>query len=417
MPTERVSQPMKDSVKREVNRISLPVAASLTRHEMNIQNEWVSFVGEPVGVAAAIRETISNMLSTDVELLFGSPVLHGPALGGGEESVVCFPVGMGNENRLIHLSVDTPFATFIVDSLLGGKGGHYEVQRPLTGVERGALSAVLLNVMRKLEELGLPCTRLLSLGGPEPGDLDKAGLMVPIVVKTGNRKGHVRLYLPDESPGTEGIQGRSIQKGINTSTANGLAPAVELELAAQIGWGTLPLSHLVEMGPGDLVLFDELTMAGDGKGSARLVAGHGEGKKALVCAVLEPKARDYPDGKNPRLQVVELLEKEGLTVEEHSHEELVENKKTAEATRIDDLNSPGARLLDDLPVKMTLELGRIVLTAREIMALRPGNILELDKNPEDLLELTVNGRTIALCELVEVDGRFGARVNRLVAGD
>ena len=66
-------------------------------------------------------------------------------------------------------------------------------------------------------------------------------------------------------------------------------------------------------------------------------------------------------------------------------------------------------------MEVTVELGRTRLSVRELLALAPGDVLELDRaagNPADLL---VNGRLIARGEVVVVDEDFALRVTEIVA--
>jgi flagellar motor switch protein FliM len=63
---------------------------------------------------------------------------------------------------------------------------------------------------------------------------------------------------------------------------------------------------------------------------------------------------------------------------------------------------------------VVVELGRIKTTAGDVVALRPGQILELRRAPNDPVDITVNGRLVAKGELVEVEGELGVRLLSLV---
>lgn len=72
-------------------------------------------------------------------------------------------------------------------------------------------------------------------------------------------------------------------------------------------------------------------------------------------------------------------------------------------------------LLDPVAVKMSVELGHVELTFRELQNLPQGAIVELDHMMGDPLEIRVNGHLIARGEVVSVkDERYGIRITEVV---
>ena len=63
---------------------------------------------------------------------------------------------------------------------------------------------------------------------------------------------------------------------------------------------------------------------------------------------------------------------------------------------------------------VTVELGRARMSVRELLALSPGTVLELDRAAGSPADLLVNGRLIARGEVVVVDEDFGLRVTEIV---
>lgn len=84
----------------------------------------------------------------------------------------------------------------------------------------------------------------------------------------------------------------------------------------------------------------------------------------------------------------------------------------ATASRPDELG----RVLD-VPVELSVELGRARMTIGEALALAPGSVLTLDRLAGRPVDLLVNGRAIARGQVVVVDDAFGLRVSELVAPD
>jgi flagellar motor switch protein FliM len=76
-------------------------------------------------------------------------------------------------------------------------------------------------------------------------------------------------------------------------------------------------------------------------------------------------------------------------------------------------NSEGSELLGDIPLQISVELGRVAVTAEDVVALRVGQVIDLNRVPGEPLDLSVNGKVVARGELVEVEGQLGVRVTAL----
>ena len=72
-------------------------------------------------------------------------------------------------------------------------------------------------------------------------------------------------------------------------------------------------------------------------------------------------------------------------------------------------------LLHDVPLELTVELGRIKLTLSELAArLGPGSVITLDKITGAPLDVRVNSRLVARAEAVAVGDRCGIRILELI---
>jgi flagellar motor switch protein FliN/FliY len=74
----------------------------------------------------------------------------------------------------------------------------------------------------------------------------------------------------------------------------------------------------------------------------------------------------------------------------------------------------GLEMLHGVIMDVTVELGRTRMSVRELLALSPGTVLELDRAAGSTADLLVNGRLIARGEVVVVDEDFGLRVTEIV---
>lgn len=87
----------------------------------------------------------------------------------------------------------------------------------------------------------------------------------------------------------------------------------------------------------------------------------------------------------------------------------------SDAPRIEDAigtlpSSRNFRLLADIPVRMSVEVGSTSLKLSEVLDLAEGSVVELDRQADELLDIMVNGTLIAKGEVVTVNGRYGIRV-------
>ena len=75
-------------------------------------------------------------------------------------------------------------------------------------------------------------------------------------------------------------------------------------------------------------------------------------------------------------------------------------------------------LLHDLPLEVTVELGRIRMNLAELAArLGPGSIITLDTPPGSPLDVRVNNRLVARAEAIAVGEKCGIRIVELVGKD
>lgn len=74
------------------------------------------------------------------------------------------------------------------------------------------------------------------------------------------------------------------------------------------------------------------------------------------------------------------------------------------------------RVLYDVEMTLTVELGRARLPLRDVLELAPGAVLELDRAASSPADILVNGRLIARGEVVVVDEDYGVRITQIVSG-
>ncbi len=71
-------------------------------------------------------------------------------------------------------------------------------------------------------------------------------------------------------------------------------------------------------------------------------------------------------------------------------------------------------LIKDVPLEVTVELGRTSKSISEILEFAPGTIIELDKIAGEPIDILVNGKFVAKGEVVVIEESFGIRVTEII---
>jgi flagellar motor switch protein FliN len=83
----------------------------------------------------------------------------------------------------------------------------------------------------------------------------------------------------------------------------------------------------------------------------------------------------------------------------------------------DSQSDPDLSRLSDIPMELSVEIGRTHMTVGETLDLRVGSIVALERQAGEAAELLVNGTPIARGEVVVVDEQYGLRVTEILEGN
>lgn len=81
----------------------------------------------------------------------------------------------------------------------------------------------------------------------------------------------------------------------------------------------------------------------------------------------------------------------------------------------DETDQVNLDLVMDIDLNVVVEIGRIKKLVKEIVALRQGSIVELDKQASEPVDIVVNGKLIARGDVVVIDDNFGVRITEIVS--
>jgi flagellar motor switch protein FliN/FliY len=88
--------------------------------------------------------------------------------------------------------------------------------------------------------------------------------------------------------------------------------------------------------------------------------------------------------------------------------------ETASASPLGDMPSNDINMVLDIPVQLSVELGRTKVPIKHILQLGQGSVVELDALAGEPMDVLVNGYLIAQGEVVVVNDKFGIRLTDVV---
>ncbi|MCM1245667.1 MAG: flagellar motor switch phosphatase FliY [Roseburia sp.] len=83
-------------------------------------------------------------------------------------------------------------------------------------------------------------------------------------------------------------------------------------------------------------------------------------------------------------------------------------------TNLDGIAPENIDLIMDVPLEVTVELGRTSKSIKDILDFSPGTIIELDKLAGEPIDVLVNGKFVAKGEVVVIEESFGIRVTEII---
>jgi flagellar motor switch protein FliN/FliY len=100
----------------------------------------------------------------------------------------------------------------------------------------------------------------------------------------------------------------------------------------------------------------------------------------------------------------------------------LEKQQTTSAAVFQDFSNKGARtetpndidFILDIPVQLTVELGRTKIAIKNLLQLAQGSVVELDGLAGEPMDVLVNGCLIAQGEVVVVNDKFGIRLTDII---
>lgn len=352
-------------------RAQVELSRVLWRHLHGLVD--ASTIGSAAGLAS-VEETLGGPLKLAAQEPYLAAPERLPALLRGA--------------RPFELSLITPgqpAAILLVEDRLCQRLG-YERDDRISDLLADALHGAPLRIG------AVPAEDVASILGRDETQL-RSLLVLDVVVTARGEQGLLRLLtsaqlrLSAPPPKTEAALQRSFERRQRLSD-------VKVALPLEAGYGFLPGRELLSVQAGDIVMLDHFGPKPVTGGPVWLrlgggvFPGHLDGDGVTMLGSFYLRAQAMPQSTQ------ESSEGEGGAPEGTSH-------------------PANEALLRELPVQVTCEIGRVTLSAREVLELRPGAVVPVGRPLAGPVDLTAGGRVIARGELVDVEGEIGVRVTEL----
>jgi flagellar motor switch protein FliN len=244
---------------------------------------------------------------------------------------------------------------------------------------------------------------------------------------------------------------RFAERTLNAPLTTELSSKIQVIVHFEAGRVALTRKEWDDIAPGDFLLLDQCSLEGDGeKGRVLLTLNNRTLHRAKVkdgaIKILEtpqfheietqiaPKQKQeaqLPDtfdeeftdfdedfseieGHTTISEDLASPEAAGATPSEASKMAQVPTKTTAasqpSAGGISALKTTSPLGLNEIPLTVVIEIGRMQISVQKLLDLEPGNLLELDIHPENGVDLVVNGNVIGKGELLKIGDSLGVRI-------
>jgi len=336
------------------------------------------------------------------------------------------------------VGIETPLAHTIVDRMLGFDRTFAESRLQLTPVEWGIGTFLALRVLDSLAGFAArsgsgtesvdgplePRDVTVDRVSPDPFDPADLGAMVTVrwSVRVGEVTAAVRLWIAEslvtlwtasfsgypraqsELPSADGgpIPSASSDRRVPRADLVGTWSAVAGQVLMPRGLarlrtgGVLPLSgsHLTgtPASPAGLV---ELVLELDNQPGGFRIPAYPVAESAARLLRIDARPTYVTRARDPIAGTLQ------------------EGSRMNPPTSSSSANPASAAAPLDVPVTLTVELGRVNLTVTQLADLKPGDVVELARNSRAPIELTSNGRLVARGELILIDTDLGVRVTNV----
>ncbi|MCP5327983.1 MAG: flagellar motor switch protein FliN [Sinobacteraceae bacterium] len=114
-------------------------------------------------------------------------------------------------------------------------------------------------------------------------------------------------------------------------------------------------------------------------------------------------------------EAAQLAAFEQLAAAEAAKQPVAEAQQAAEILEPKPRSEVNIEAILDVPVTLSMEVGRVRIPIRNLLQLTQGSVVELERGADEPLDVFVNGTLIAHGEVVVVNDKFGVRITDVIS--
>lgn len=306
---------------------------------------------------------------------------------------------------------------------------HASLNQPITElvplvddeINHGFGAFVLLAVLHTLQQVGFPPGTRYTVVDHAEGP---PALVLNLALKRGDERWPARIFCTEAL--LADVRNTAVERPLG-SLNPALAALMDVPVDVPVGRVELPWSQIRTLKSGDVVILDQLDLdLATGEGavllrvgaqdvwSCRLASGQLTAEQPFP-AHAEDRAMSFTPG--PEDELFGELDEIG-SFEDLEAEDLEPVKKEKKGKKESDEILPAAKrgrggVADKVHVNLTVSLGRLTLTARELFEIKPGNVLNLPIQTSGQVDLLVGADLVGRGELIQLGDALGVRIVEL----
>lgn len=294
------------------------------------------------------------------------------------------------------LAMETNVARWMVQKIITGQ--KETPLTPWTEIETGLLEYLAAKVLSTVNQFLQDSRLVLQTVEREEGTfqdwLSQNSLLAELTFATESEIGmiYASLYLPVSLLSPRPVNGMGFLK-----KAEWIRKMTHI-FSVDLGRTHLPADQIALLETGDILLVDRSRIRLEGGRPAGKAEIHSDCMRRGVIGV----SLAFEEEEICKL-TVESLYQEGLKAMTDA------NKKPEEAQ-----SESGEGVLASVEIPIVVEFARLKYTLDEMAATREGQIIELKKSQPDLVDLSVDGKIIASGKLVDIEGKLGVRILKIL---
>lgn len=143
-----------------------------------------------------------------------------------------------------------------------------------------------------------------------------------------------------------------------------------------------------------------------------------EGETKAAPTQTQPVQAAQSTAQQPNMGATQMMNQQ-MTAQPTSYAQQPVNVQPAQfqpftAGNVGNYNPENIGLIMDVPLQVTVELGRTTKSISDILDFSPGKIIELDKLAGEPIDILVNGKNVAKGEVVVIEESFGVRITEII---